>query len=103
MSYISEVIEQTKLRNPGQPQFMQTVEEVLGSIAPAVEQNEKKLRKNVILERLVEPDRQIIFRVPWMDDNGNYHVNTGYRVQFNNAIGPYKGGLRFQKDVNLDT
>ena len=103
MSYISEVIEQTKLRNPGQPQFMQTVEEVLGSIAPAVEQNEKKLRKNVILERLVEPDRQIIFRVPWMDDNGVYHVNTGYRVQFNNAIGPYKGGLRFQKDVNLDT
>ena len=103
MSYISEVIEQTKLKNPGQPQFMQTVEEVLGSIAPAVEQNEKKLRKNVILERLVEPDRQIIFRVPWMDDNGNYHVNTGYRVQFNNAIGPYKGGLRFQKDVNLDT
>lgn len=103
MSYIQEVIEQTELKNPGQPQFMQTVKEVLTSLAPAVEQNEAKLRKNVILERMVEPDRQIIFRVPWMDDKGVYHVNRGYRIQFNNAIGPYKGGLRFQKDVNLDT
>lgn len=103
MSYISEVIEQTELKNPGQPQFMQTVKEVLTSIAPAVEQNEKLFRKNVILERLVEPDRQIIFRVPWMDDNGVHHVNRGFRIQFNNAIGPYKGGLRFQKDVTLDT
>ncbi len=103
MSYISEVIEQTELKNPNQPQFMQTVKEVLSSLAPAVEQNEQVMRKNVILERIVEPDRQIIFRVPWMDDNGNYHVNRGFRVQFNNAIGPYKGGLRFQKDVNLDT
>ena len=82
---------------------MQTVKEVLTSLAPAVEQNEAKLRKNVILERMVEPDRQIIFRVPWMDDKGVYHVNRGFRIQFNNAIGPYKGGLRFQKDVNLDT
>ena len=82
---------------------MQTVKEVLTSLAPAVEQNEAKLRKNVILERMVEPDRQVIFRVPWMDDKGVYHVNRGYRIQFNNAIGPYKGGLRFQKDVNLDT
>lgn len=102
MSYISEVIEQTELKNPNQPQFMQTVKEVLTSLAPAVEQNESVLRKNVILERMVEPDRQIVFRVPWMDDNGVYHVNRGFRVQFNNAIGPYKGGLRFQKDVNLD-
>ena len=102
MSYISEVIEQTELKNPNQPQFMQTVKEVLTSLAPAIEQNEQLMRKNVILERLVEPDRQIMFRVPWMDDNGNYHVNRGFRVQFNNAIGPYKGGLRFQKDVNLD-
>lgn len=102
MSYISEVIEQTELKNPNQPQFMQTVNEVLNSLKPAVEQNEKVLRKNVILERMVEPDRQIMFRVPWMDDNGVYHVNRGYRVQFNNAIGPYKGGLRFSKDVNLD-
>ncbi|MCQ2409855.1 MAG: NADP-specific glutamate dehydrogenase [Clostridia bacterium] len=103
MSYISDVIEQTEAKNPGQPQFMQTVKEVLTSITPAVEQNEELFRKNVLLERIVEPDRQIIFRVPWMDDNGVYHVNRGFRVQFNNAIGPYKGGLRFQKDVTLDT
>ena len=90
MSYISEVIEQTELKNPNQPQFMQTVKEVLTSLAPAIEQNEQLMRKNVILERLVEPDRQIMFRVPWMDDNGNYHTNTGYRCQFNGAIGPYK-------------
>ena len=94
MSYISEVIEQTELKNPNQPQFMQTVKEVLTSLAPAIEQNEQLMRKNVILERLVERDRQIMFRVPWMDDNGNYHVNRGYRVQINNAIGPYKGGMR---------
>ena len=86
MSYISEVIEQTELKNPNQPQFMQTVKEVLTSLAPAIEQNEQLMRKNVILERLVEPDRQIMFRGPWMDDNGNYHVNRGFRVQFNNAI-----------------
>lgn len=103
MSYISEVLEQTALKNVGQPQFMQTVKEVLTSISPAIEQNEAVFRKNVILERIVEPDRQIVFRVPWMDDNGVYHVNRGFRVQFNNAIGPYKGGLRFQKDVSLDT
>ena len=101
MSYISEVIEQTELKNPGQPQFMQTVKEVLTSLAPAVEQHEETMRKNVILERIVEPDRQIMFRVPWMDDNGVYHVNRGFRVQFNNAIGPYKGGLRFHPSVNL--
>ena len=96
MSYISEVIEKTELQNPNQPQFMQTVKEVLSSLTPAIEQNESVMRKNVILERIVEPERQIIFRVPWMDDNGVYHVNRGYRVQFNNAIGPFKGGLRFQ-------
>ena len=81
---------------------MQTVTEVLGSIGPAVEQNEETLRKFCILERMVEPDRQIMFRVPWMDDKGVYHVNRGFRIQFNNAIGPYKGGLRFHKDVDLD-
>ncbi len=102
MSYISEVIEKTEAQNPNQPQFMQTVKEVLSSLTPAVSQHEKELRQHVILERMVEPERQIIFRVPWMDDNGVYHVNRGYRVQFNNAIGPFKGGLRFQKDVNLD-
>lgn len=101
MSYISEVIEQTELKNPDQKEFLQTVKEVLGSLAPAVEENEAVLRKYCILERLVEPDRQIIFRVPWMDDKGVYHVNRGFRIQFNGAIGPYKGGLRFQPNVNL--
>ena len=103
MSYITEVIEQTATNNPGQPQFMQTVKEVLSSLEPAVAPNEKAYRENVLLERLVVPDRQIQFRVPWMDDKGEWHVNNGYRVQFNNAIGPYKGGLRFQKNVTIDT
>ena len=103
MSYITEVIEQTAANNPGQPQFMQTVKEVLSSLEPAVAPNEKAYRENVLLERLVVPDRQIQFRVPWMDDKGVWHVNNGYRVQFNNAIGPYKGGLRFQKNVTIDT
>ncbi len=103
MSYISDVIEQTAAKNLSQPQFMQTVTEVFSSIAPAVEQNEEQLRKYCVLERMVEPDRQIMFRVPWMDDNGQFHVNRGFRVQFNNAIGPYKGGLRFHKSVDLDT
>ncbi len=101
MSYVSEVVEQTKLKNSGEPEFLQTVTEVLGSLAPVVEQNEALYRKYCILERIVEPDRQIMFRVPWQDDNGNFHVQRGFRVQFNNAIGPYKGGLRFQPDVNL--
>ncbi len=103
MSYISDVIEQTAAKNVSQPQFMQTVTEVFTSIAPAVEQKEEQLRKFCVLERMVEPDRQIMFRVPWMDDNGKFHVNRGFRVQFNNAIGPYKGGLRFHKSVDLDT
>lgn len=101
MSYISEVIEQTELKNADQKEFLQTVKEVLGSLAPAVEKNEALYRKYCILERIVEPDRQIIFRVPWMDDKGVYHVNRGFRIQFNGAIGPYKGGLRFQPNVNL--
>lgn len=101
MSYISEVIEQTEQKNADQKEFLQTVKEVLGSLAPAVEENEALYRKYCILERMVEPDRQIIFRVPWMDDKGVYHVNRGYRIQFNGAIGPYKGGLRFQPNVNL--
>ena len=101
MSYISEVIEATAAKNPGQEEFMQTVKEVLESIAPAVEAKEALYRKYCILERMVEPDRQIIFRVPWVDDKGVTHVNRGFRVQFNNAIGPYKGGLRFHPSVNL--
>lgn len=101
MSYISEIIEKTEAANPNQPEFMQTVKEVLESLKPAIEKNEALYRKNALLERIVEPDRQIIFRVPWVDDKGVAHVNRGYRVQFNNAIGPYKGGLRFHPSVNL--
>ena len=100
-NYINEVIAATEAKNPGQPEFMQTVKEVLTSLAPVVEANEELYRKNAILERLVEPERQIMFRVPWTDDKGQPHVNRGYRVQFNSAIGPYKGGLRFQANVNL--
>ena len=101
MSYISEIIEQTTKKNPDQPEFLQTVNEVLNSLAPIVEENEELYRKNAILERLVEPDRQIMFRVVWTDDKGETHINRGYRIQFNNAIGPYKGGLRFHPSVNL--
>ncbi|HOO22066.1 MAG TPA: NADP-specific glutamate dehydrogenase [Clostridia bacterium] len=101
MSYISDVIAQTELKNPGQPEFMQTVKEVLLSLQPAVEKNEALYRKHSLLERLVEPDRQVMFRVVWTDDNGVPHVNRGFRIQFNNAIGPYKGGLRFHPSVNL--
>ena len=101
MSYISEIIEQTTRKNPDQPEFLQTVNEVLNSLAPIVEENEELYRKNAILERLVEPDRQIMFRVVWTDDKGETHTNRGYRIQFNNAIGPYKGGLRFHPTVNL--
>ena len=101
MSYISEVIAATEAKNPGQPEFMQTVREVLESLAPVIEANEELYRKNAILERITEPDRQIMFRVPWVDDNGQVQVNRGFRVQFNNAIGPYKGGLRLHPSVNL--
>lgn len=100
-SYIKEVIEATAAKNPGQPEFMQTVTEVLTSLEPIIAKNEELYRKNAILERMVEPERQIMFRIPWVDDQGQPHVNRGYRVQFNGAIGPYKGGMRFQKDVNL--
>lgn len=99
--YIDEVIKATEEANPFQPEFMQTVKEVLTSLSPIINANEELYRKRAILERIVEPERQIIFRVPWTDDRGNAHINRGYRVQFNSAIGPYKGGLRFQKNVNL--
>ncbi len=99
--YIDEVIKATEEVNPNQPEFLQTVKEVLTSLAPIIDANEELYRKRAILERMVEPERQIIFRVPWTDDKGNAHINRGYRVQFNSAIGPYKGGLRFQKSVNL--
>ena len=101
MSYISEVLEITEKKNAGQPEFCQAVKEVFGTLSQVIEANEAKYRQNALLERLVEPDRQIMFRVPWTDDKGVPHVNRGFRVQFNNSIGPYKGGLRFHPSVNL--
>ncbi|MBQ6540350.1 MAG: NADP-specific glutamate dehydrogenase [Oscillospiraceae bacterium] len=101
MSYVDEVIKSTAEKNPNQPEFLQAVTEVLESLRPVIEQNEDLYKREAILERLVEPDRQIMFRVPWVDDEGNAHVNRGFRVQFNNAIGPYKGGIRLHPSVNL--
>lgn len=101
MSYVDEVIDLVVKKNPAQPEFHQAVKEILNSLRLVIEANEEKYRKDALLERLVEPERQLIFRVPWVDDNGNAHVNTGFRVQFNSAIGPYKGGLRLHPSVNL--
>ena len=100
MSLIQEVIEKVKQQDPAQPEFHQAVEEVLTSLAPTVEKHPEYVKAK-IYERIVEPDRVIMFRVPWLDDNEEVQVNRGYRVQFNNAIGPYKGGLRFHPTVNL--
>ena len=101
MSYVDEVIERVIKENPAEPEFHQAVREVLESLRVVVEANEEKFRRDALLERLVNPERQIKFRVPWIDDNGQVHVNTGYRVQFNSAIGPYKGGLRLHPSVNI--
>ena len=101
MSYIDEVMEQVISKNPEEKEFHQAVKEVLESIRPVVEKHEAEYRRDALLERLVIPERQIKFRVPWVDDNGNVQVNTGYRVQFNSAIGPYKGGLRLHPSVNI--
>ena len=101
MAYVDEVIAKVIEKNPGQPEFHQTIREVLESIRPVIEENEDEYRKLALLERLTEPERQIKFRVPWTDDNGQVQVNCGYRVQFNSAIGPYKGGLRFHPSVNI--
>ena len=95
MSYTEEVYERVVAQNPGEPEFHQAVKEVLDSLKVVIDRNEEKYRSLSILERLVEPERIISFRVPWVDDNGTVQVNKGYRVQFNSAIGPYKGGLRF--------
>lgn len=100
MGYVDEVIELVVKKNPSEPEFHQAVKEVLESLRPVIDANEKVYRREAVLERLVEPDRQIKFRVPWVDDNGQVQVNTGYRVQFNNSIGPYKGGLRLHPSVN---
>ncbi len=101
MSYVDEVLERVITKNPAEPEFHQAVKEVLDSLRPVIEANEDKYRREALLERLVEPDRQFKFRVPWVDDKGQVQVNTGYRVQFNNSIGPYKGGLRLHPSVNL--
>ncbi len=101
MSYVDEVLEKVKKRDADQPEFIQAVTEVLETLKPVIEKDEQKYRDLAILERITEPDRQIMFRVPWVDDNGKVQVNRGFRVQFNNAIGPYKGGLRLHPSVNL--
>ena len=100
MSYVDEVYENVVAKNPGETEFHQAVKEVLDSLKLVIEANEEKYRREAILERLVEPDRIITFRVPWVDDKGQAQVNRGYRVQFNGAIGPYKGGLRLHPSVN---
>lgn len=100
MSYVENVLERVKAQNPNEPEFHQAVTEVLNSLAVAIEANPRYERAG-LLERLVEPERVVMFRVPWVDDKGNVQVNKGYRVQFNSAIGPYKGGLRFHPSVNL--
>ena len=101
MSYIKEIFEQVVAQNPAQPEFHQAVEEVLESLAPVVEKNEALYRREALLERLVTPERIVMFRVPWVDDQGQARINNGYRVQYNGSIGPYKGGLRFHPTVNL--
>ena len=101
MSYVDEVLARVKTKNAAEPEFLQAVDEVLESIRPVVEANEELYKKEAILERITEPDRQFKFRVAWVDDNGQVQVNTGYRAQFNNAIGPYKGGLRLHPSVYL--
>jgi len=100
MSYVQSVLEQVKKRNPGEIEFHQAVEEVLLSLEPVIEKH-PEFAKTGLLERFCEPERQIMFRVPWVDDKGNVQVNRGFRVQFNSAIGPYKGGLRFHPSVYL--
>ena len=100
MSYVAEVLSDLSKRNPHEPEFLQAAKEVLESLDAVVSEH-PEYRQNAVLERIVEPDRQIMFRVPWIDDKGVPHVNRGFRVQFNNAIGPYKGGLRLHPSVNL--
>ncbi len=100
MGYVDEVLARVREKNASEPEFLQAAEEVLESLRPVIDANEAVYRREALLERLVEPDRQFKFRVPWVDDKGQVQVNTGYRVQFNNAIGPYKGGLRLHPSVN---
>ena len=99
-AYILDLLARVEKRNPGEPEFLQAVTEVFVTLQPVIEQR-PDLVKSGVIERLVEPERQIIFRIPWVDDSGNVQVNRGFRVQFNSAIGPYKGGMRFHPSVNL--
>ena len=101
MSYVDEVFQMVVDKNPAQPEFHQAVKEVLESLRVVIEANEEAYRKDALLERLVTPERQLLFRVPWVDDKGQVQVNNAFRVQFNSAIGPYKGGLRLHPSVNL--
>ena len=96
----NDLINQVKTKNPNETEFLQAVEEVIENIVPLLENDNKYLESNIV-QRLTEPERTIIFKVPWLDDNHNIQVNRGFRVQFNSAIGPYKGGLRFHPSVNL--
>lgn len=100
MTYVERVLEDLKTRNPGEKEFHQAATEILLTLEPVINAH-PEYEKAALLERFTEPERTILFRVPWVDDNGNVHVNKGYRVQFNSAIGPYKGGLRFHPSVNL--
>lgn len=99
---VQKVISDLEKKHPGEPLFIQAVTEVLESVTDVYDQH-PKYEQHKIVERIVEPDRVFMFKVPWEDDKGQVHVNIGYRVQFNGAIGPYKGGLRFAKNVTLDT
>ena len=100
MSYVNEVYQELSKKHPAEPEFLEAAKRILESLSPIVEKNEEVYRKNALLERFVEPERIVSFRAPWTDDQGKNHVNIGYRVQFNSAIGPYKGGLRFHPTVN---
>src|SRR5438552_1129999 len=99
-NYVSNLMAEVKAKNPVEPEFHQAVQEVAESLAIVLERH-PEYREHQILERIIEPERVIMFRVPWRDDAGNFHVNRGFRIQMNSAIGPYKGGLRFHPSVNL--
>ncbi|MBR2053529.1 MAG: NADP-specific glutamate dehydrogenase, partial [Clostridia bacterium] len=99
-NYASRVLNDLKVRYANEPEFLQAATEILTTLEPVISRNEAKYEKAALLERFVEPERIITFRVPWIDDNGQTQINRGYRVQFNSAIGPYKGGLRFHPSVN---
>ncbi|MBR0131537.1 MAG: NADP-specific glutamate dehydrogenase [Lachnospiraceae bacterium] len=101
MSYVDDVLARVREKNAGEPEFLQAVDEVLNSLRPVIEANEEQYKRDALLERITEPERQIKFRVPWVDDKGQVQVNVGYRVQFNSAIGPYKGGIRLHPSVNI--